>query len=201
MTSASIKHTHGLTILSNKHKAIRKIRDNANIPEIHGDKVWYSSYLIMDYLLDNPIPLKSKVMEIGCGWGILSIFCAKEFDSKVIGVDADSNVIPFLKLHASKNSAKVKTKVCRYENLKPEILAKQDLIVGGDICFWDELIDPLFSLIKRAIKQKVGTVIIADPGRAPFLELAKRCQNKYNAKLIHAKTKKKDGYLLIITHQ
>ncbi len=67
MTSASIKHTHGLTILSNKHKAIRKIRDNANIPEIHGDKVWYSSYLIMDYLLDNPIPLKRKVMEICCG--------------------------------------------------------------------------------------------------------------------------------------
>lgn len=201
MRSSSIKTIHGIKILGNKNKAIRELRDNANIPEIHGDKVWDSSYLIMDYLLKNPIPKNSKVMEIGCGWGILSIFCAREFTSKVISVDADSNVMPFLELHARKNDVKIKTKVCRYEKLKPKILARQDLIVGGDICFWNELVDPLFSLIKRAMKQKVGTIIIADPGRAPFMELARRCEKKYNAHLMHAKIKKKDGYLLIIAPQ
>jgi predicted nicotinamide N-methyase len=198
MTSLALKSAYGLKILSNKHKAIRKIRDQANIPEIHGDKIWYSSYFIMDYLLKNPIAQKSKVIEIGCGWGILSIFCAKEFDSKVIGVDADSNVIPFLQVHAKKNEVKIKTKVCRYENLKPKLLAGQDLIVGGDICFWDELVEPLFKLIKLAMRQQVGKIIIADPGRTPFLKLAKRCQKKYKAELIPASTRKKDGYLLVI---
>ena len=168
MFSSTIKKVHGLKIISNKHKAIREIRDQDNIPEIHGDKVWYSSYLIMDYLLKNPIARNTKVMEIGCGWGILSIFCAKEFNSKVIGVDANSNVIPFLQLHAKKNGAKIKTKVCRYENLKPELLARQELIVGGDICFWDELVDPLFKLIKRAMQQQVSTIIIATPAEQPF---------------------------------
>ncbi len=73
------------------------IPEQADIPEIHGDKIWYYSYFIMDHLLKNPITQKSKVIEIGCGWGMVSLFCTKEFDSIVIGVDADSNVIQFCK--------------------------------------------------------------------------------------------------------
>jgi predicted nicotinamide N-methyase len=198
MSSLALKSAYGLKVLNKNHKAIRKLRDQANIPEIHGDKIWYSSYFIMDYLLKNPIAQKSKVIEIGCGWGILGIFCAKEFNSKVIGVDADSNVIPFLQVHAKKNEVKIKTKVCRYENLKPKLLAGQDLIVGGDICFWDELVEPLLKLIKLAMRQQVGKIIIADPGRSPFMKLAKRCQKKYKAELIPVSTRTKDGYLLVI---
>jgi methylase of polypeptide subunit release factors len=108
MTSLALKSAYGLKILSNKHKPIDKILEQANIPEIYGDKIWCSSYFIMDHLLKNPITQKSKVIEIGCGSGILSIFCTKEFDSKVIGVDADSNVIPFLQVHAKKNEVKIK---------------------------------------------------------------------------------------------
>jgi predicted nicotinamide N-methyase len=152
----------------------------------------------MDHFLKNPITQKSKVIEIGCGSGILSIFCTKEFDSKVIGVDADSNVIPFLQVHAKKNEMKIKTKVCRYENLKPKLLAGQDLIVGGDICFWDELVEPLFKLIRLAMRQQIGKIIIADLGRTPFLKLAKCCQKKYKAELIPVSTRKKDGCLLVI---
>ncbi len=198
MSSSTIKKVHGLKILSNKHKAIREIRDQDNIPQIHGDKVWNSGYLIMDYLLKNPIARNTRVIEIGCGWGILSIFCAREFNSKVIGVDADSNVIPYLQLHAKENDVKIKTKVCRYENPKPELLARQGLIVGGDISFWDELVDPLFKLIKRAIKQKVGAIIIADPGRSSLQKLAKRCHKKFGTNLIPVSIRKKDGYLLVI---
>ena len=201
MPSSPKKKIYGLKILGKKHKAIRALLEEKNLPEIHGDKVWFSSYLIMDYLLKHPIEKKANVMEVGCGWGVLGAFCAKEFDAKVIGVDADKNVMPFLQLQASKNGVKIKSKVCRYENLKPELLAKQDIILGGDICFWDELVDPLLKLIKQAIKQEVGTIIIADPGRSPFLKLAKKCQKKYDAKLIPVsikKPKKAEGYLLII---
>jgi predicted nicotinamide N-methyase len=198
MTSLALKSAYGLKILSNKHKAIHKIREQANIPEIYGDKIWCSSYFIMDHFLKNPITQKSKVIEIGCGSGILSIFCTKEFDSKVIGVDADSNVILFLQVHAKKNEMKIKTKVCRYENLKPKLLAGQDLIVGGDICFWDELVEPLFKLIRLAMRQQIGKIIIADLGRTPFLKLAKCCQKKYKAELIPVSTRKKDGCLLVI---
>jgi 16S rRNA A1518/A1519 N6-dimethyltransferase RsmA/KsgA/DIM1 with predicted DNA glycosylase/AP lyase activity len=108
MTSLALKSAYRLKILSNKHKPIDKILEQANIPEIYGDKTWCSSYFIMDHLLKNSITQKSKVIEIGSGLGMLSLFCTKEFDSIVIGVDADSNVIPLLQLHAKKNEVKIK---------------------------------------------------------------------------------------------
>ena len=75
------------------------------------------------------------------------------------------------------------------------------MILGGDICFWNELIAPLYKLIKKSLKNGVKTIIIADPGRSPFLKLAKKCKKKFNAELIEVKLKdpvKEEGYLLII---
>lgn len=196
-----VKEVRGLKIYKKKHKAIKKLLKDSSTPEIHGDKVWFSSYLIHDYLLENPPKKKSNIMEIGCGWGILAIHCNKEFKANVTAVDADKNVFPFLDMHAKLNKAKVTNKVSRYENLKGSLLAEQDMILGGDICFWNELIDPLFKLIKKALKNGVGTIIIADPGRSPFLKLAKQCKKKFDAELIEVELEdpiEEDGYLLII---
>lgn len=200
-TEQHIKEVRGLKIYKKKHKAIKKLLKDTSTPEIHGDKVWFSSYLIHDYLLKNPPKKKANIMEIGCGWGILAIHCAKEFKAKVIAVDADKNVFPFLDMHAKLNKVKVEHKVSRYENLKASLLAEQDMILGGDICFWNELIDPLLKLIKRSVKNGVGTIIIADPGRSPFLKLAKQCKKQFDAELLEVNLKepmKEDGYLLII---
>lgn len=201
MSIADTKTVRGLTVFKNKSKEIKNLLDLNNDPEIHGHKIWYSSFFIIDYLDANPPKLKSSIMEVGCGWGILSIYCAKKFNAQVTGVDADENVFPFLKLHAKVNGVKIKKNVSRYENLKRNTLAKQDLIVGGDICFWKELVDPLYKMISKAIKADVPRIIIADPGRSPFLKLAKRCVKNFNAELIEVniiEPKEKEGYLLII---
>jgi len=196
-----IKEVRGLKIYKKKHQAIKKLLKDTSTPEIHGDKVWFSSYLIHDYLLENPPKRKANIMEIGCGWGILAIHCNKEFKANVTAVDADKNVFPYLDMHAKLNKAKVTNKVSRYENLKASLLAEQDMILGGDICFWNELIDPLLKLIKKALKNGVDTIIIADPGRSPFLKLAKQCKKLYDAELIEVELEdpiEEDGYLLII---
>jgi len=205
MSSSSIKKVRGLRIFDKKHKAVKTIIKKGHYPKIHGDKVWFSSYFIMDYLRKHTSHAKrANIMEVGCGWGLLSIFCAKKFKANVVSVDADKHVMPLLQLHSKENNVSIATKVCRYEHLKPKTLAKQDIIVGGDICFWDELVAPLYSMIKRALKQNVGTIIIADPGRSPFLKLAKRCQKQYDAELIPVSIKKpnkEQGYLLVINAQ
>lgn len=170
-------------------------------PEIHGDKVWFSSYFIMDYLLENPPLKKSKMMEIGCGWGLLSIFCAKRFKADVIAVDADKYVFPFLDIHAGANDVYIEQKVCRYEKLSKAILSEQDYILGGDICFWEELITPLMNMIKKTMQTKNTCIIIADPGRSPFLKLAKKCKKEFNAELLDVSVTEpteEEGYLLII---
>jgi predicted nicotinamide N-methyase len=198
----NINVVRGLQLFSKKHPKLQKLlAKRADQPEIHGDKVWFSSYFIMDYLDKHPPTDKARVMEVGCGWGPLGIYCAKTFNSKVTAVDADKYVFPFLDLHAKQNGVEITNKVARYEDLKPSLLGKQEIVAGGDICFWDELVEPLHTLIRNSLDAGVKRIIIGDPGRPPFMKLARQCRKLYGAKLKSAKITKpraNDGYLLII---
>lgn len=201
MAGQDFDQVNGLIILKKKHEYIKHIQQTIPGPEIHGDKIWSSSFLIMDYLLDFPPRKKSKITEIGCGWGLLGIFCAKHFRSKVTAVDADPNVFAYLDTHAIINDVEVKTVTRRYEELNHKDLRGQEMILGGDICFWDELLDPLYDVVKKAVNAGVERVVIADPGRDPFFELADRCKKDFGGELYEwdvTEPKKIDGYLLEI---
>ena len=50
-----------------------------------------------------------------------------------------------------------------------------DLIVGADICFWEELVDPLYQLVRQGVAAGVPEILVADPGRPPFDDLCARC--------------------------
>lgn len=196
-----IRETAGVLVLKKKHPIIKKLKKSLPYPAIHGNKIWSSSYLVMNYLNDHPPAKKSRVMEVGCGWGLLSIYCANTFKARVTGVDADPNVLPYLKVLATLNDVKVKTRKSYFQKIPRKVLAKQDLVIGSDICFWDNLVDALYQLIKRSVKAGVETIIIADPGRSPFLKLAKKCKKKYGAQLIPCDVHWPDkavGYLLVI---
>ena len=156
----------GITILRSSHPKIRGLKKDHE-PEIHGDKVWNSSYLIMDYLEHQGMPDKSRVLEVGCGWGQLGIYCAKRFGAQVTGVDADENVFPYLHAQAEENDVVIQTRKSRFESLRKFHLQDYDLMLGGDICFWDELVDPVYKMIRRAVKAGVDQVIIADPDDHP----------------------------------
>ncbi len=195
----------GLEILNSNHADIRKLKRDGNWPYIHGHKFWNSSFLIMNELRRNPLPRRSRVLEIGCGWGLLGIYCAKNFDARVTGVDADRNVFPFLELHATRNGVKIETMVRRFERLTVETLRNYDVLLGADICFWDELTPILFNLIRRARKAGVKQVIIGDPSRSPFTALAERCDETFRSARVVARSLNKPvratGELLIIRPQ
>lgn len=200
-SSKHIRQVAGVFVLKKKHPILKRLKKSWPAPEIHGDKIWASSYLVMNYLEENPIPPRSRVMELGCGWGLISIYCARKFKARVVGVDADANVLPYLKVHSALNEVKVKTHRGYFEKVPRKKLAKQDLVLGSDICFWPKLVDPLYKIIKRSVKAGVKTIIIADPGRSPFLKLAKKCKKKFDAELIDTTVSspgEADGYLLVI---
>ncbi len=200
MSRKKIHTVRGLTLYPDNHPLITQLQEQG-YPEIHGHKVWNSSYFIMDYLSTNPLPDRARVMDIGCGWGLLGIYCARMFAAKVTAVDADSHVFPYLQLHARANKVKIKSHVARFEALPGKMLHGLDLLAGGDVCFWDELVDPLFVLIEKAVRNKVPLIIVADPGRSPFLRLARRCQKYFNTTLEPVSTDSpasEEGYLLII---
>ncbi|WP_250460955.1 class I SAM-dependent methyltransferase [Microbulbifer litoralis] len=165
----------------NAHPDIRKLRREAGEPALHGNKFWKSSCLMMDYLQRTPLEKGARVLDIGCGWGLGGIFCAKRFGARVTGLDADPSVFPFVHYHAGLNRVSVDTWRCRYEKVSRADLAGFDAVIGTDICFWDKLENPLYNLTRRALQAGVQRVVLADPGRPPFRSLAERAEDKLGA--------------------
>ena len=197
----NIREAYGVKILTSQHKDIRRVKREQQAPSIHGNKFWGSSYLLMDYLLENPPPAGVRVLELGCGWGLAGIHCARQYGAQVTAVDADDAVFPYLQLHCQHNDVSVTTKQQYFEKITTRQLAQYDLIIAADICFWDELANTVFNLINRACKAGVSKIIVADPERPPFYSMAERCMDKFYGELEHRAVdspRRASGCLLII---
>ncbi len=162
---------YGLHVLLSRHEAIRALK-RKHTPCCHGFRVWPSSWLLIDYCDYMGLPSGVRVLEVGCGWGAAGIYLAKMHDARVTGVDMDSEVFPFLQLHADLNDVRISVLEQSFEALTSQQLAEFDLIIGSDICFWPGMVNPLGSLILRALDAGVQMALIADPGRSSFEELA-----------------------------
>lgn len=158
---------YGVRVLQSHHPEIRRLK-RRHRPSVHGNKHWASSWLLMDYLRHNTLPKKARVMEIGCGWGLASIYCAKKYGAIVTGVDIDPEVFPYLRLHAEINKVHIATLQQKFNRLKEDHLQNFDVVIGADICFWDKMVNPLKRFINRALRAGVQLVTITDPGRPTF---------------------------------
>ena len=191
----------GVIMPTKSHPAIRKVKREGIYPSIHGDKLWKSSCLLIDYLKKNPPEHCESVIDVGCGWGVSGIWCAKKLGSRVTSVDADPDVFPFLQATAKLNGVETEHLVSRFEKLSTKQLSKFDMLIAADICFWDELVNPVYNMVNRAVKAGVKHILIADPERSTFHEMAQRCMDKHCADLVDWKTSspiKAQGAIMVI---
>lgn len=163
---------YGIYALYARHRAIRKLK-RTHPPTYHGFRVWPSSWLLMDFLEHRRLPQDAHVLDVGCGWGLGGIYCAKNHHATVTGIDIDSEVFPYLRLHAQINNVEIHTMEKRLEEISINQLKAFNVLIGADICFWDTMIEPLIGLISRALKAGIQSVFITDPGRSTFSLLAK----------------------------
>ena len=191
----------GIKALKASHPQVRKLKRQQKGHAAHGNKVWRSSFVLMDYLSGQDIPMNSKVLDIGCGWGLTGLFLAKKYHAQVTGIDIDSSVQPFLALQAQVNQCQMGFQERDFTSLSSEELTQYQLIIGTDICFWDELSQPLFDLIERSLNAGVERIIFADPGRPPFWSLAELCVQKLDASVFTRRIYepwKTEKYLLVV---
>jgi predicted nicotinamide N-methyase len=202
--SASHRHVrvaHGVRVLKQQHPIIRSLSKAGPRPKLYGARVWQSTFMLIDYLSEHPLGRDLRVMEIGCGWGLLGIFCAKYFAAEVLLTDADAQVFPYAMTHARLNHVSVQTEHVAFERITDRGLRERDILVGADVCFWPELGTALRRLIARALSLGTKKILLADPGRASFMGLANHCQYHYAAKVIpcHASTRTgSSGHILIV---
>lgn len=161
----------GVKCLTPTHPKIKALQKRHGKGSIHGTKVWDASFVLMDFLAIDGLPAQSKILDIGCGWGPLTCYLNKVHQARVISIDADDTVQPYLQLHADENEVAVHFWQTTINKLTVADLGVADFIMGGDICFWDSLRDDWKRLLKRAQKAGVKQLYLADPGRSPFNEL------------------------------
>jgi len=199
-TNEHLRSISGLDVPYASHPKVRALKRQGYRPSIHGTKLWGSSQVLIDYLSSILASEPKTVIDAGCGWGLAGIWCAKHYGATVGSLDADPDVMPYLELTAELNGTTVTPIVGRFDDLNPEILAATELLIGADICFWDELIDPVVAMITAAIESGTKKIIIADPQRAPFLSVCEAILEDFGGDLLEwrAVGTKTAGALLII---
>ncbi|MEM9623895.1 MAG: methyltransferase domain-containing protein [Pseudomonadota bacterium] len=179
---AHVEYAYGIYLLNNKHRLIKTMRKRYQ-PSIHGHKAWGAGFLLMDYLQHNGLVKGAKAMEIGCGWGGVSVFCARTFKARMTAVDLDPAVFPYVDVLAELNGVAVEPRQADLSKLKGKELGQHRYILGSDICFWDSLVKPLTRLVNRAIDNGTRKVIITDPGRPTFYELCDALSKRHKTRL------------------
>jgi len=173
---------HGVRVLRACHSLVGRLK-RQNKPSVHGNKLWTSSWLLIDYIKRQGLKKDARVMEVGCGWGLAGIYCAKKHGAQVTSVDIDPEVFPYLQLHADINRVKVTPMKKSFNGLTGAHLKDVDILIGADICFWDSMVDPLKRLVRRALRERVGQVLIADPGRPTFEDVGDYFTKKWGGKI------------------
>lgn len=168
---------YGVRAFRPRHHKIRELK-RTHAASCHGFRLWPSSWLLMDFLNGQGLPKGAHVMELGCGWGLAGIFCAKNRGAEVTSVDIDSEVFPYLRMHTQLNDVEVATMHIGFDDLISKHLKGVDVMIGADICFLDSLADSLERLICRALEEGVQLVAIADPGRTSFERLGRHFVQK-----------------------
>ena len=174
---------YGIRVLLSGHPDVRRLK-RVHVSSFHGNKFWTSSWLLMEFFRRRGLPEGTRILDMGCGWGLAGIYCAKKHNAVVTGLDIDPDVFPYLLLHSEINKVKIATMKRGFGGLTGNDLKNFDVLIGADICFWDKLARSLKRLINRAFKTGSRMVLIADPGRPTFNELAEYFAEKRGAEIL-----------------
>ena len=171
------RQAFGLRIPRASDARLRALR-TAHQPAHQGWRLWSATWLLLSYLETQQLD-GVDVLDVGYGWGLAGVYCARR-GARVVGCDLDPEVLPLAQFHAESNDVSISTQARGFDALGADMLEGVSWVVGADICFRGDLIDPLFGLVERARAAEIR-IAIADPGRPPFQTLACRCVDELDA--------------------
>jgi predicted nicotinamide N-methyase len=176
-TTPSERQAFGLRIPRAADPQLRALRA-AHQPAHQGWRLWSSTWLLLSYLEQQPLQ-GLRILDVGCGWGLTGVYCARQ-GARVVSCDLDPEVLPIAQYHAQLNDVEIDTQPLGFDAVDSTMLDGVSWVVGADICFRGDLIEPLFGLLARA-RTAGARVAIADPGRPPYQTLASRCVSELGA--------------------
>ncbi|GIX48249.1 MAG: type 12 methyltransferase [Candidatus Tectimicrobiota bacterium] len=137
-------------------------------------ELWPSAVALADYLLRRLCLAGKRVLELGCGLGLVSLVAARQ-GARVLGIDYEPAAIAFARHNARRNA-------CRHARFRlmdwryPALRRRYDCILAADVLYEARHFGALLALLWRALARG-GLALFAEPGRpqaAPFFALLRQ---------------------------
>ena len=127
-------------------------------------QLWPSGTALARAVAGRPLADR-RVLELGCGLGLVSVAAAALAGAEVLAVDRSPEAVTFTAANAARNGARVRTAVCAFDQPEPLLAeAPWDLVLAADVLYEQRNVPVLLWLLPRLVAQD-GEVWLADPGR------------------------------------
>ena len=122
---------------------------------------WAGGTVLARYILDHPAAARGRrVLDLGCGSGLVAIAAAKAGASRVIATDIDPNALAAARLNAEANGVAI-------EVMDTPTITDVDVILAGDVFYNADVAERSMAFFDTC---EGIDILVGDPGRA-FLPL------------------------------
>lgn len=126
---------------------------------------WAGGLALARHILDHPETVAGRrVLDLGCGSGVVAIAAARCGASAVRAVDVDPHAVAAARLNAQANGVTLE-RLCAdiVDGAAPEA----EVILGGDVFYDRALAERMLPFLRRC-RDGGAEVLIGDPGRTPL---------------------------------
>lgn len=126
---------------------------------------WGGGLALARHVLDHPhIVADRRVIDLGCGSGLVAIAAAKAGARSVTGIDTDPYAIIATQLNAAANNVSI---VTRHADVLAGDPPDADVILVADLFYDEELAERVTAFLDRCLAANIE-ILVGDPGRTPL---------------------------------
>jgi predicted nicotinamide N-methyase len=124
---------------------------------------WAGGLALARYFLEEPGRVAGRrLLDLGCGSGLVGIAAAKAGAASVIAVDTDANAVAALELNAALNGVEV---AAIHADIADNPLPAVDLVAVGDLFYERGVAERVAGFLDRCLAAGIA-VLVGDPYRA-----------------------------------